>query len=158
MSVIKVFEIPSRKRIFNIPLAGLEIVCYEFNKSGSLLAVLCKTGDKIAEFSIKVLDMTTSEIGTATENIKGGKGVPYFTYLDTTIVVTGKIRENNIDGLIYLAPRYCDPYEFDYPIVKGLLQEMRIPHLFLQIDFSSASESQIRTRLEAFAEMLRGEV
>ena len=69
-----------------------------------------------------------------------------------------KIRENSIDGFIYLSPKYCDPFEFDYPFVKGLLQEMRIPHLFLQIDFSSASESQIRTRLEAFAEMLRGEV
>lgn len=69
-----------------------------------------------------------------------------------------KIRENNIDGLIYLSPKYCDPFEFDYPFVKGLLQEMRIPHLFLQIDSSSVSESQIRTRLEAFAEMLRGEV
>ncbi len=68
----------------------------------------------------------------------------------------GKIRENNIDGLIYLSPKYCDPSEFDYPFVKGLLQEMRIPHLFLQIDFSSASESQTRTRIKAFAEMLRG--
>lgn len=70
----------------------------------------------------------------------------------------GKIRENNIDGLIYLSPKYCDPFEFDYPFVKGLLHEMKIPHLFLQIDSSSVSESQIRTRLEAFAEMLRGAV
>ncbi len=81
----------------------MDIICYEFNKSGNLLAVLCKTGDKIPEFSIKVLDMSTSEIGTATENIKGEKGVPYFTYLmswvDATIVVAGKFRENNIETM-----------------------------------------------------------
>jgi len=67
-----------------------------------------------------------------------------------------KIRKNKIDGLVYLTPKYCDPSEFDYPFIKRLLHEVRIPDLFLETDFPSASEPQIRTRLEAFAEILRG--
>jgi benzoyl-CoA reductase subunit C len=69
--------------------------------------------------------------------------------------LTKKMRDNTIDGIIYRVPKYCDPSEFDYPLLKGLLQEMGIPHLFVETDPFSDSESQIRTRLEAFAEILR---
>lgn len=100
-STIIVYEIPSRKRVFNTTLAGLEIVSYEFNKSGNLLAVLCKTCDKVPQFSVKILEMSTNEIGSTTENLKPDKTQNYYTYLlswvDTTLVIAGKYKENNLD-------------------------------------------------------------
>lgn len=68
---------------------------------------------------------------------------------------TKRVRENHVEGLIYFAPKYCDPLEFDYPLVKTLLGEMDIPVLFLETDLQSGSLGQARTRIEAFAEMLR---
>ena len=102
-STIMIFEIPSRKRIFSATFAGLEIVAYEFNKSANLLAILCKTGDKNPQFSVKILDMSTNEIGSTTENLKPDKTQNYYTYLiawvDTTLVIAGKFKENNLDTI-----------------------------------------------------------
>jgi benzoyl-CoA reductase/2-hydroxyglutaryl-CoA dehydratase subunit BcrC/BadD/HgdB len=44
---------------------------------------------------------------------------------------------------------------FDYPLVKELLQGFGIPILFVETDSSSRSSAQLKTRLEAFAEILR---
>ncbi|MBW2122194.1 MAG: 2-hydroxyacyl-CoA dehydratase [Deltaproteobacteria bacterium] len=66
-----------------------------------------------------------------------------------------RVRDGQIEGVVYFPLMYCDPMEFDYPLIKGLLGEMGIPVLFLETDFHSGSLGQVRTRLEAFAEMLR---
>ena len=65
-----------------------------------------------------------------------------------------RITDNEIEGFVYLTPRYCDAMAFDYPAVKELLQELDIPVLLLEMDSSSMSKGQLRTRLEAFAEVL----
>lgn len=66
-----------------------------------------------------------------------------------------RVRDGRIEGLVYFPLRYCDPMEFDFPLIKRLLDEMDIPVLFLETDFHSGSLGQVRTRLEAFAEILR---
>jgi benzoyl-CoA reductase/2-hydroxyglutaryl-CoA dehydratase subunit BcrC/BadD/HgdB len=73
-----------------------------------------------------------------------------------TDYLTNRLKEKNIDGFVFLTPKYCDPSEFDYPFIKKRLQEIEIPALLIETDYSSASDAQIKTRLEAFAEILRG--
>lgn len=81
----------------------MEIVEYEFNKAGNLFAILCKTGDKIPQFSIKILDITTNEVGSTTESLKPDKVQSYYTYIlswvDNTLVIAGKYKENNLDTM-----------------------------------------------------------
>ena len=67
-----------------------------------------------------------------------------------------RIKENQIEGLVYFPPKYCEPLEFDYPLITELLLEMDVPILFLETDLQSGSLGQVKTRLEAFAEILRG--
>lgn len=62
------------------------------------------------------------------------------------------IKDSQIEGLICLTPSYCDPLGFDYPVIRQLLQELDIPVLFLEMEFSSG---QLRTRIQAFAEILK---
>jgi len=69
-----------------------------------------------------------------------------------------RMGQGRVQGVIYLYPKYCDPMEFDFPFLKRELQSMGIPVLSLEMDFPSGSEAQLSTRLEAFSEMLKGDL
>ena len=58
-----------------------------------------------------------------------------------------------IKGVIYTIQRLCDPHGLDYPIIESTLQEKGIPMLKLELDLGFSS-GQLRTRIEAFLEML----
>jgi bcr-type benzoyl-CoA reductase subunit C len=58
------------------------------------------------------------------------------------------------DGVIYEKIKFCDLYGDDYPMFKAGLEERQIPHLELEREYGGASMGQIRTRIEAFLEML----
>ena len=58
------------------------------------------------------------------------------------------------DGVIYAMMKFCDPEEYDYPIVMKDLKNADIPHLYLEIEQQVGSNEQIRTRVQTFAEML----
>jgi benzoyl-CoA reductase/2-hydroxyglutaryl-CoA dehydratase subunit BcrC/BadD/HgdB len=58
------------------------------------------------------------------------------------------------DGVIYEKIKFCDLYGDDYPMFKAGLEEHGIPHLELEREYGAGSMGQIRTRIEAFLEML----
>jgi len=58
------------------------------------------------------------------------------------------------DAVIVCMMKFCDPEEFDYPILAGRLAEAGIPVLYLEVDLQAGSLEQFRTRLQGFAEML----
>lgn len=60
----------------------------------------------------------------------------------------------NADGVIYFQMKFCDPEEFDYPIVKKELEAAGVPLLYLEVDQQIDSFEQIRTRVQSFAELL----
>lgn len=62
--------------------------------------------------------------------------------------------EKNIDGVIFLLLKFCDPHAFDYPYLKQLLDKEKIPSLVLEVEDQSAVSQQMVTRTEAFLEML----
>jgi hypothetical protein len=65
-----------------------------------------------------------------------------------------KVRENRADGVIFLYLKFCDPHAFDYPYMKTMLDKENIPSLMFEIEDQSSSEGQLRTRCEAFMEMI----
>jgi len=70
--------------------------------------------------------------------------------------ISRSIEELDIQGVIFMVPEYCEPSEFDYPLIRSLLEELAVPVLFLESDFTTVSNAPVRTRLEAFSEILRG--
>lgn len=63
-------------------------------------------------------------------------------------------KAKNADGVIYFQMKFCDPEEFDYPIVKKELEAEGLPLLYLEVDQLMDSVEQLRTRIQTFAELL----
>jgi bzd-type benzoyl-CoA reductase N subunit len=64
-------------------------------------------------------------------------------------------RQGNADGVVMLLLKFCDPHDFDYPDLAKHLTESDIPHLRVETEMQPASIEQVRTRLQAFVEMLK---
>jgi len=63
-------------------------------------------------------------------------------------------KKNNADGVIFVFLKFCDPHAFDYPYIKELLEKEGIPSMLLEIEASLPAEGQLKTRCQAFLEML----
>ncbi len=61
--------------------------------------------------------------------------------------------KKSADGVIVCMTSFCDPEEYDYPILKKNFEEKSIPHVYIEINDQSSVE-QVRTRVQAFAEMI----
>ncbi|NCB62985.1 MAG: 2-hydroxyacyl-CoA dehydratase [Clostridia bacterium] len=64
------------------------------------------------------------------------------------------VEETGADGVIVCMMKFCDPEEFDYPIIRTVLDEQKIPHLYLELEQQMTSFEQIKTRIQTFADML----
>ncbi len=64
------------------------------------------------------------------------------------------IRSYNVDGVISQTIRYCVPYAHDLPLLIERLEAEGIPTLALDLEYGSSGSGQIRTRVQAFIEML----
>jgi benzoyl-CoA reductase subunit C len=62
-------------------------------------------------------------------------------------------REYNIQGVILIQQKFCDPHGYDLPLIKSLLKDHHIPALELETDIT-IPVGQFRTRVEAFIEMI----
>jgi benzoyl-CoA reductase subunit C len=64
------------------------------------------------------------------------------------------VKEKNARGVIFLLFKFCDPHAFDYPYLKERLDEAGIPLMIAEVDDSLPAGGQLKTRFEAFLEML----
>lgn len=68
------------------------------------------------------------------------------------IVDTAK--ERGAEGVVVVMTKFCDPEEFDYPIIKKACEEAGIPVALVEVDRQMIQFEQIRTNLETFRDML----
>ena len=61
----------------------------------------------------------------------------------------------NANGIIHHSLKFCDPYLYDVPRLKELLIVKGLNVLFLESDGSLGSLNQLKTRIEAFSEILK---
>lgn len=69
--------------------------------------------------------------------------------------VSEMIKEFRADGVIYEIVKFCDLYGHDKPVMKEKLEAAGVPVLELDLEYGMGGLGQIRTRVEAFLEMLR---
>jgi len=90
--------------------------------------------------------------------------------IPTTVVATGDtyqenlearfghmkeyIKEFKVDGAILFIYKYCDPYGFDVPAMKSLIESSGTPVLYVEDEYSTSSLARLKTRIEAFLEMI----
>ena len=68
------------------------------------------------------------------------------------------IDEFRVDGVIFYTLKFCDPFLFDVPLLKEKLSERGLPTLRLEGDYTPGTLGRVKTRIEAFIEMLRQNV
>lgn len=64
-------------------------------------------------------------------------------------------KEFNVDGVIVHLTRFCDIFAFDFPDVRDFFQNAGIPVISIEDDYTTTSMERLRTRLQAFVEMLQ---
>ncbi len=64
-------------------------------------------------------------------------------------------REYDLKGVIFIQLKFCEPLIYDYPDLKKGLDREGIPNLLLETELQSLAVGQIKTRVQAFAEILR---
>jgi benzoyl-CoA reductase/2-hydroxyglutaryl-CoA dehydratase subunit BcrC/BadD/HgdB len=64
------------------------------------------------------------------------------------------VKDTGADAIVLCMMKFCDPEEFDYPVLSAQFEAAGIPMLHLEIDQQMQSMEQIRTRIQGFKEML----
>lgn len=79
----------------------------------------------------------------------------YPEYLEERFGHIGRaIKEYKVEGVILYLYKYCDPYGFEVPALKGYLNTLKVPVLYLEDEYSMSSMARMKTRVQAFIEML----
>ncbi len=65
------------------------------------------------------------------------------------------IHDNRAQGVIYHTLRYCDPFTFKAAETKDVLRKEGIPLLEIHTEYAGSDVEAIRTRTEAFVEMVK---
>lgn len=63
-------------------------------------------------------------------------------------------KEYNVDGVINYNLSFCHTYAIEYSQVEKALKEKNIPVMMIETDYSTEDTGQIKTRVEAFLEMI----
>ena len=63
-------------------------------------------------------------------------------------------RDYSVDGVILYMYKYCDPFGFEIPARKAYIDSLNIPVLYLEDEYSAGSTGRLRTRIQAFLEMI----
>ena len=62
--------------------------------------------------------------------------------------------EWNVNGIILQAMRYCDIHGYEVPGLRDYLDNIGLPNIYLEHDYSEAALAQLRTRVQAFLEII----
>jgi benzoyl-CoA reductase/2-hydroxyglutaryl-CoA dehydratase subunit BcrC/BadD/HgdB len=65
------------------------------------------------------------------------------------------VNQFKIDGIVYHVLKGCHPYDIESFSIEKSIKEKKIPFLKLETDYSQEDTGQIKTRIEAFSEMLQ---
>lgn len=67
------------------------------------------------------------------------------------------VKDYNVQGVILIQQKFCDPHELDMPVIDKALKEIGIPSYPLELDLN-VPYGQFKIRLEAFIEMIEGDL
>lgn len=69
-----------------------------------------------------------------------------------------KVKDWNVQGVIYYVTKGCMLYSMEYTRVKKALDKAKIPVYYLDTDYTREDVGQLKTRVEAFLEMLNAQI
>lgn len=133
----------SEKTVNVIEELGGSIVCYEGCSGISSRRRLIdedRSRDPLIRIAEKYLEVPCAVVSPNTRRMEQ---------------VRETIKEWNADGYVSITLHSCNPFAIETENIRRVCEEMGIPLLHIETDFYPGDEGQIRTRIEAFLEMLR---
>jgi benzoyl-CoA reductase/2-hydroxyglutaryl-CoA dehydratase subunit BcrC/BadD/HgdB len=64
------------------------------------------------------------------------------------------IKDFKVDGVVLYIYKYCDPFGFEVPAMKSYIESEGTPVLYLEDEYSMSTIGRLRTRIQAFLELL----
>jgi benzoyl-CoA reductase/2-hydroxyglutaryl-CoA dehydratase subunit BcrC/BadD/HgdB len=68
------------------------------------------------------------------------------------------VADFKVHGVICYTLKFCDTFLYDIPLLKKRLDAENIPSLFLDSDYTPGTMGRLKTRIEAFLELLNHDV
>ncbi len=63
-------------------------------------------------------------------------------------------KEWNVKGVILQSMKYCDTHGYEVPAIKAYFDRLGIPSLYLEHEYTMVALAPLKTRVEAFIEMI----
>jgi len=63
-------------------------------------------------------------------------------------------KQYNAKGVIVILTKFCDPEEYDYPILKGAFDKANLPSTLIEVDRQMVNYEQAKTNIQTFREVL----
>ncbi len=64
------------------------------------------------------------------------------------------VKDFKVDGVVLYIYKYCDPFGFEVPAMKSYIESLGIPVLYLEDEYSMTTIARLRTRIQAFLEVI----
>lgn len=74
---------------------------------------------------------------------------------DRAALLAELVERSRARGVVFVFQKFCTPHLADHPFLVGELKKRGIPSTVIEMDETGVNEGQLRTRFEAFFEMLR---
>ena len=80
--------------------------------------------------------------------------VLYDFYKKRVDLIIETMKETDAKGLLIVMTKFCDPEEFDYPLIKKACEAAGIPTATIEVDRQMVNYEQARTAIETFRDVL----
>ena len=153
---IKLIEDSDRKNIIKIGIVGELYTSMEPFSSFFIEQELIDMGVKIKRYATAAYLSIGKTLNEKRLIKKASNYISYALGADGTesIAHTLELIDDNYDGIIHIKPFGCTPEINAMPILQKISEEKQIPIIYFTFDMQS-SEVGIKTRLEAFYDMLK---
>ncbi len=135
----------------------------EANPKGIIVADELCSGERILNDPVGVDEWSMDDmISAIADRYLMASTCPCFTSKDGNEDrinwLINKIKESKVQGVIYYVVRGCMLYAMEYTRVKKALDKLNIPVYYLDTEYTREDVGQMKTRVEAFLEMLTARV
>ena len=69
-------------------------------------------------------------------------------------MIIDAVKKYGADAVVACMMKFCDPEEFDYPILLQEFEAAGVKNLYIEVDQESTAFEQVKTRIQTFAEIL----
>ena len=69
-------------------------------------------------------------------------------------MIIDAVKKYVADAVVVCMMKFCDPEEFDYPILLQEFEAAGVKNLYIEVDQESTAFEQVKTRIQTFAEIL----